>query len=587
MPMPPTRSTSPSAPTSHAEVELKLLIPGLTAAQARQALARAPSLRRRQPQVLGLWNIYFDTPDQFLRSQRSALRLRRTSREGATASRSPWLQTFKTAGQSQGGLSQRGEWERPVRGKTLSLAALADSPWPALDPDGILFTALQPCFETRCERTLWLVRRRSGAVLEVALDAGTIGVRSALGQHQLPMLELELELLQGQPDDLFQLALELAQHLPLLPLDTSKAQRGYALFDAVAAEAITPTQSTPPTPPKPATPVPVPGAALRARTLSLARHQAPAEVAHLVLGEALQQMTGNLALLAQHLCLPPGSAPSSLPAPELVHQARVGWRRWRSLARLLRPWLPGTEDWATARAALSPLLDALAHCRNLDVARSDTVPRWASAYTHSALFADNADRGETAWQQEVVDALQRLDSARQEAYSALGQALQDFGTGASLLAYARWLHTALAEQAGQPGHVPPNAAPAEAPEDRKKARRAPARERGWAEARLQRWHQRLLSQLKAARAPGAHPQQLHDARLLAKRLRYGSEALASLLPKKALRWANDATGWQTRIGLQRDAHQAAQLLLALGASPSLAAFLRGVAAATDISDPGR
>jgi len=62
--------------------------------------------------------------------------------------------------------------------------------------------------------------------------------------------------------------------------------------------------------------------------------------------------------------------------PELVHQARVGWRRWRSAARLFRPWLPSLPP----RNALRPLLDAMAQCRDLDVARTDVLPHWQAAY---------------------------------------------------------------------------------------------------------------------------------------------------------------------------------------------------------------
>lgn len=572
--------------STSAEIELKLLIPGLTAAQARQALQRSPALRRRQPQVTQLWNIYFDTPEQYLRSQRSALRLRQTTRKdpasrpdasGATP-RTPWLQTFKTAGHSQGGLSQRGEWERAVRGKQLSLAALAGSPWAELDPDGTRFAALQPCFQTRCERTLWLVRRRSGAVMEVALDAGSVQA-GALVQ---PMLELELELVQGSPEDLFELASELAETLPLLPFDTSKAQRGYALSDAATAGTPWPGSGSAP----PSTPPCLPAAAaLRARPLRLPRRLPPQVVAPQVLGEVLQQLTGNLALLGQLLCTEPwelrqtaqapGTLPSQhpLPPPELVHQARVGWRRWRSLLQLLKPWLPHTQALGPVRASLDPLLDALAQCRNLDVAHTETLPHWASAYTHSALFAETAGPDSTvaAWQQEVKDAQHRLQMARQTAYATLAGCLQDPATGAGLLGLGRWLQ-------GCGTATTSTGANLDTPPD-------------WAEARLLRWQRRLQRWLKASRQPGSHPQQLHDARLLAKRLRYGSEALASLLPKKAQQWASDATGWQTRIGLQRDAHQAAQLLLEVGAAPALAAFLRGVAAATDItqsvSDPRR
>src|SRR5690606_36845668 len=44
--------------------------------------------------------------------------------------------------------------------------------------------------------------------------------------------ELELEMRQGEPAALLELAAELAADLPLMPCDISKAERGYRLFDA-------------------------------------------------------------------------------------------------------------------------------------------------------------------------------------------------------------------------------------------------------------------------------------------------------------------------------------------------------------------
>ena len=74
-------------------------------------------------------------------------------------------------------------------------------------------------------------------------------------------------------------------------------------------------------------------------------------------------------------------------------------------------------------------------------------------------------------------------------------------------------------------------------------------------------------------------------RVLAKRLRYGSEALANALPAKRLRqsqrWVQDATLWQMRIGQARDAWQAAVLLRELGGADNLVSFMQGVAAAME------
>ena len=69
-------------------------------------MARHPALRRRPREVQQLHNVYYDTPDQALRRQKVALRVRRQS--GGPATRAQWILTLKTAGTSVGGLSQRG-----------------------------------------------------------------------------------------------------------------------------------------------------------------------------------------------------------------------------------------------------------------------------------------------------------------------------------------------------------------------------------------------------------------------------------------------------------------------------------------------
>ena len=63
------------------------------------------------------------------------------------------------------------------------------------------------------------------------IDSGTVQFTAPDGSlRQAPICELELELEQGEASDLFTLACELAQTLPLMPADVSKAERGYRLY---------------------------------------------------------------------------------------------------------------------------------------------------------------------------------------------------------------------------------------------------------------------------------------------------------------------------------------------------------------------
>lgn len=503
-PQPTPIAAAPAAAPQPQEIELKLLVVGLNAAQALQQLVRAPSLARRKPERRWLVNRYFDTPDQQLRQQRCALRLRQSLSAPPTpksAQSAPWQQTLKTAGQSHGGLSQRGEWNVEVPCGQLQRSALHGTAWETLDPQDTWFAQLEPCFETRCERTIWRVRRRDGTVIEVAFDAASV----VAAGHSTSLLELELELLQGNPSALFALAQELAQRLPCLPSNRSKAERAQALADGTLYSAT------------------------KAQRLVMTPREPVHQLAQRAMADMLDQFTRNL----------DGVLHSD--APELVHQARVGWRRWRSMEKLLRPWLGTRPDWT----ALRPLLLALGQQRNLDVAGTETLPHWAAAWPGEP----------SAWS----DGAERITQARLAQREAVRQALATPATGLALLQ--------LSEALWHMGHAGTTF--------KKKETRL----------RLARWHRKLQQLLAASQHRHIDLESLHQARLLAKRLRYGSEALASSLSRKHLRlaerWLAQATEWQTRIGLARDAWQAAACLREVGAPDSLVFFLQGVGASLD------
>ncbi|MEN9905509.1 MAG: hypothetical protein RLZZ555_2074 [Pseudomonadota bacterium] len=494
------------------EVELKLLLPGADPAAIEQALASLPALAGTQPQRQWLWNRYYDTASQELRRQRSALRLRCVSLQPWTdhdPTQPPageWIQTFKTAGVSQGGLSRRGEWESKVASGALDQAALNATPWKDLDPKGELFEQLQPCFDTRCRRTTWLLQVEDGSRIEVALDVGEI---AAAGQH-LPLLELELELQAGMPEALFGLAQQIAARVAVLPCDASKAERGYALAQGVVH------------------------APARARPVHLPAMVSPLAAAQQAMAGMLEQFTRNLAGLLH------------ADDPELVHQARVAWRRWRSSERLFHPWLAKLPE----RTALRPLLDTLGRLRDLDVACTETLPAWLDAYAG----------GKAQRRSQAERTLARLQLAAQSQRHLTRQLLAQPGSGQGLLQLAHWLHE-LGQQA-------------EPDEGLRKGQRDWARERS---ARLLR---RLQQAIEASEAEDASEAQQHRTRLLAKRVRYGVETLHDLLPqKKADRWARQASQLQTRLGAERDLLRAIALLQEIGEDGSLTDFLRGVAAA--------
>ena len=212
------------------EIELKLALSPAYAEQLieQQLLERsgAAEVQRKQ-----LENIYFDTPERALAAQKVALRIRREGEQ--------YIQTLKTAGSGAAGLSVRSEWEWPLASAELDLELLRPHLPEALRQEAVL-AALEPLFATNFTREVRWLRAGDNAAedwaIEVALDRGEV---IAAGLRE-PICELEFELKHGAPEILFDVALELARQLPLLPLELSKAQRGYRLLQQAQGIAVEP-----------------------------------------------------------------------------------------------------------------------------------------------------------------------------------------------------------------------------------------------------------------------------------------------------------------------------------------------------------
>lgn len=190
------------------EIELKLLVPEEPDIEVQDL----PVLKPVQRRTYTLINRYFDTPEHSLTAAGIALRLR--YREGQ------WLQTLKAKGTPTGGLHQRQEWEMAVTGEQLELDRFPASALPA-DLD---LASLQPVFETNFERHEWQLPV-GDADIELVWDQGQV----LAGERRVPIAEIELELKSGPPEALFDLAIDLARVIPMLPSDISKAERGFRM----------------------------------------------------------------------------------------------------------------------------------------------------------------------------------------------------------------------------------------------------------------------------------------------------------------------------------------------------------------------
>lgn len=241
---------------------------------------------------------------------------------------------------------------------------------------------------------------------------------------------------------------------------------------------------------------------------------------------SLWQLCGNLLLLCES------------DDAEIVHQARIGWRRWRGDLRLLRAF--AGEAGAPRADALRPMVRLLGRLRDLDVARLQVLP--------AARGADVAAQAvpERQWQR----LLEHLDAAARSTRAQLRALLLGPAVGAGLWRQAQWA----AGLGSPPGAGEPSARPAV---------------RAWARRRVAV----LRRKLKRAQERGDSAPAMHRCRIRAKRLRYASEELRVFLPRKAARWHAQALQLQTRLGRQRDLANSAELAAQLGA-PAVAAYLR-------------
>jgi triphosphatase len=320
------------------ETELKLLIaPADVAAFRHLALLKQHATAR--PVTRLLRSTYFDTPDLDLRSHGMELRVRRVGRLS--------VQTLKTAGDAaQAGLHQRQEWETrvsgplPEPGKLVALAG-AGFTWGSLLGSPGLAQRLAPIFASEVRRTVWHLRWAQESQVELALDQGELRHGD---KHEL-ISEIELELKAGDPEALFDLALQLLERVPLRVGNLGKATRGYALAAPVSA------------------------AAVKARPLVVSAQMSVETGFRAIVSHCVAQMQDN-EIGVMH----DGE-------PESLHQMRVGMRRLRSALRLFAGWIPFPP---ALQQELAWLAGELGAARDAEVLVHATLPKLIEACPEEA-----------------------------------------------------------------------------------------------------------------------------------------------------------------------------------------------------------
>lgn len=197
------------------ELELKFLMPQTYLPQLVAAVAQLGDVRHHEQ--ANLLNAYFDTADNWFRRHDMGLRSR--------LKHGRYEQTIKLAGTQHGAMQMRPEYNEPCASVLPQLAAFPNHIW----PEGTDITPLQQqlaeLFRTDFSRHSWQLLCSDGSEVDLVYDQGQV----IAGGKVQPIAELELELLSGNAQQLFVLAEQLIQLLPLQTGWQSKAARGYQL----------------------------------------------------------------------------------------------------------------------------------------------------------------------------------------------------------------------------------------------------------------------------------------------------------------------------------------------------------------------
>ncbi|AZQ55663.1 CYTH and CHAD domain-containing protein [Burkholderia cenocepacia] len=282
------------------ELKLRVSVKDLDKVRHAPLLAKFGGTHARQQ----LTSTYFDTSALEFHQCAASLRVRAVGNDR--------IQTLKLEGSPQAGLFDRDEFEMPVDGDVPDLKLLRDtlpddSDCGRLVRDDATAPDLHPVFVTRIKRTVLPLRLPSGDEVEVALDKGTVDADS----NSVPIAGVELELKRGRPENLYGIALELLDTVPLRIDHESKADLGYGLLVAEHQPAV------------------------KAKPVQLKKHESVEDAFCQIVRNCLDQVHAN------ERGVESGHDPSS------VHQMRVGLRRLRSALDLFEkviPAYPGLDD---------------------------------------------------------------------------------------------------------------------------------------------------------------------------------------------------------------------------------------------------
>ena len=467
------------------EIELKLTLPPGSAA----SVTRRPAFKRLIGQQTSdhvkrqrLDSVYFDTTEKWLSERGMALRVRRIGKKR--------IQTLKAPLGGPDGLQSYREYETEIKGQQPLLAAVADSGLRARLGRAKVWDRLQPVFNTRFDRSSFLVER-NGSSIEVAVDHGEINAAA----KRRPIAEIELELKSGDAANLFDLAAslveELAEETPIRLGHETKAARGFALAEGAL-----------PRPHKAAPIVLDPDATTAEAFVAIARN-------------CLAQLRANEAAVL------------AVEGDEAIHQFRVAVRRLRAVVGAYRD-LIDDDVHAMLSIDLRWLQRQFGPARDLDVLIAETLTP-LNQCLHRQL--------------PLNPLIAAAEAARVEARREAHLALENPRYAALLIELYRRLHGSNWQRLSAGARLG-----------------APAR--NFASTLLQARHKRLIK--LGGRSAGLPETELHRLRLMGKKMRYASEAFASLYKAKpARKYVTALAAIQDRLGSLNDAFVSRSVLTQL------------------------
>ncbi len=354
------------------EIELKLECDG----PDLSALSGHPLLQAEDATTGILDTTYVDTAAHDLHAAGLSLRLRRDGER--------LIQTLKSAAPAAIGLFDRAEWEWDVAGPDADPALLADTPAAAILAEA-KSPELVPLFRTMIERSRRPIRHGASRIV-ATLDVGRVETDAG----DVPLCEVELELDDGSPADLFALAKELSETAPLRLGVLSKGERGYAL---IAERLRKPSKAEP---------------------LALDPEISAGDAFATIAKACLRHLRLNEDVFRH------GSA------PEALHQMRVALRRLRSAFTLFKPLLQNDETAQNLREAIKSVSEPFGTARNLDVFLGETLP---------AEIERRPD------EPGLVDLKERLGAERETAYAAVFAVLDGADWRGLLVDLVIWIET--------------------------------------------------------------------------------------------------------------------------------------------------